>query len=517
MTRGVAENAVSAGWSWAVPTLVAFVAIPVLVRGLGADAYGVVVLVGATAGYMAVLDLGLANGVIRYLSVFAAAGHGRAARECILLTVAWAAGVGVLGAGVIWLSAPWLVHTLVKIPGFMSDTAVSAFRVGGMTFVVSMVASVLSLIPQGLLRYDISAWLGGALSVVITGGPALVVAAGYGLLHVMWFGFGAGLIAAIVWGVAGALLLSAIPADGPPFGEYWQEFKEFSLASAANRVWSTVAQQTSRLVVGVAGGSAQVAYFQVPSQIAQYLNQLLNKVSTVLLPAGTRLVMNGDHSAVERLYERSSRLFFLVNVAGSGAVIAFSRPLLLHWIGSEYAATGALALGILTFTQVVNAATMSASNLNLAFGRPWVNLRFAILNSIISMVLVYPLTLNLGIMGTALAGLAGAATVPAFMIYTHRRVLQVASWPIMRDCYLKSALSALVVSTASFLLLAKLATSLWWTLLLIGVTALLNLAGAVLLGAVSSAEWTIIRRALLPQLSGDRKASIKDGPNADDQ
>ena len=93
---------------------------------------------------------------------------------------------------------------------------------------------------------------------------------------------------------------------------------------------------------------------------------------------------------------------------------------------------------------MLNATTMSASYLNLSAERPKVNLVFSLLNSAINLALVYPLTVRYGVPGAAAAGLLGAATVPFFLVFTHRRILHVSSLSVLRRCYLPTVAGSAV-------------------------------------------------------------------------
>ena len=67
------------------------------------------------------------------------------------------------------------------------------------------------------------------------------------------------------------------------------------------------------LVVGIAGGTAAAAYYQVPSVLSSSVNDMLSRVAQVLFPTGSQLFARNDHEAVRGLYYRTSRLFFLIN------------------------------------------------------------------------------------------------------------------------------------------------------------------------------------------------------------
>ena len=63
--------------AWFVPALTALVAVPITVRGLGTDAYGLLTLVTALTGFLGLIELGLGTAIVRYLSYYRALDQGR--------------------------------------------------------------------------------------------------------------------------------------------------------------------------------------------------------------------------------------------------------------------------------------------------------------------------------------------------------------------------------------------------------------------------------------------------------
>jgi len=173
-----------------------------------------------------------------------------------------------------------------------------------------------------------------------------------------------------------------------------------------------------------------------------------------------------------------------------------------------------MALALLTLSQAVNATSMSASRMNLALGRPRVNLVASVSNSLVNLGTVYFFTVAWGITGTALSGLLAAGVVPFFLHYSHRRVLGVSSWEVFRDCYLRATLAVAAVSALAWFLLLPLAgpgyarlVGLAITLALLAVTALVCVLVCAAVGALTADDRASIFRAF-------RSVIRKDEPGA---
>jgi O-antigen/teichoic acid export membrane protein len=517
MAKNIGKNVLLSGTAWLVPSVVAVVTVPLVVRGLGDKAYGVVTLVTAVTGYLYVLDLGLGQGVVRYLSMFVSLGNGRAMRQLIRGVLTWFGGAAALGAIGIWIAAPWLGATLIREPAGLVRESVAAFRIGCFAFVFGMAISILSLMPTAFLRYDyvsiVSVTFGSASLV----GPAFVVMLGYGLAEVMWFYLISNAVTCAAWAYLTFRLVHAVPDEGPDLAEYRRGFLSFSLKNGINRIWSVVQAPTSQVVVGISGGVTAAAYFQVPMLISVKVTGLLYQMSTVLLPTGSQMAAEGEHGGLFDLYERSSRLFYVLNASVVGAIAVFSGPLLLHWIGPRYAEEGALAFALLTLAVGLNAVSMTASQMNMALGRPGVNLAFSLANSVINLGTVYTLTVMFGIAGTALSSLLAAAVVPFFLHYSHRHVLSASTWTVFRDCYLRTTVAIIGVSVAAWYLLRPLATGLLVTLALVAVAGCLSLAACAAVGAITRDDWTGIMSlipARLRRRAGTAAEAETDGADA---
>jgi O-antigen/teichoic acid export membrane protein len=509
------RNVLYSSLSWLVPAVVAIIAVPITVRGLGADGYGVIALVGAISGYLGLLDLGLGRGIVRFIAMFVSRGHGRTTRDCLRVVLAWFAGVGVFGAVAMWALAPWLAGSFLKVPPGLVPVTTVAFRIGGLAFALGMLGSVLSLLPQSFLRYDLNAVVNAVLSSVSLAGPAVLVSLGYGILPIVWFSVFTNALACAAWGAVGLRLVGSLPKEGPPFAEHRREFIRFSSAVAANSIWTAIQNETSKVVVGVAGGTTQTAYFQVPNLISSRISGLLSSMSTVLLPTGSQLVAAGEHDQLVSLYERSSRLFFLLNASMTGAVVVFAAPLLTTWVGPQYGKTGGLAFTALALAACLNATSMAASHLNMAKGRPKVNLAFSLINSFINLATVYFFTVWWGISGTAASGLLAATVVPFFLHYSHRKVLGVSSWRIFIRCYARIALAVSLVAAVSWLTLRQYASNLPITLGLLILVGAAGLLASAALGAFRPEDWASLR-SIVRRSRTDAGNGAKEGRGDED-
>jgi O-antigen/teichoic acid export membrane protein len=481
-----AANASLSVIAWFLSALAGFICVPIVVRGLGADGYGLLALVTAFTGYLGLMELGLGQAIIRYIAYYRELGHGATVVAITRRAAAWFTGIGVVGGVLLYALTPWLVKDVLKVPAGLQGTALTVFHLSSLNFFLGMLITVAAALLPAFLRFDLMALMTAVTGTIASVGPAVLVFLGYGLTEVVIFSIVLNVAALGGYAFFIVRLYRRLDlAQGVPWKEVRRPVMRFAGVTALTQVHMVISQQTSRVVVGIAGGTASAAYYQVPSVLSSNVNAMLSKVAQVIFPTGSQLFARDDHAGVRSLYLRTSRVFFLLNATVTMGMIVFAYPLIRYWVSPEFADKGSIALAIFAVAQMLNAVTMSASNFNLSAARPSINLAFSLVGSVVNLGLVYPLTVKWGVPGAAAAGLAGTINVPFFLWFTHRRVLKVPSLAVLRRCYLPTVAGAAVGGVAAHFLLVPLAKNLLGTLGLWVVAVIIGMALSGLMGAVS--------------------------------
>lgn len=262
--------------AWLVPAIAAFLCLPITVRGLGPSPYGLITLAAALTSYIGLLDLGLGQALVRYLSHYRVLNEGRPMYAIMRVAIIWFTGAGVLATVVLILAAPWLAQDLLHVSERLLPTAVIVIRVSAVTLVLSLLIGIGTAVPVSFLRYDIAATLTCIFSTVGWVGPAAAVVLGWGVVGVALVYMVSNAVALVVYFYFGRRLLRTVRRDaGPEWREIRKDVLSFAGLVAANRIGWTVAAQTNRLITGITNGTNAAGYYQVPSVLASKLTELL--------------------------------------------------------------------------------------------------------------------------------------------------------------------------------------------------------------------------------------------------
>ena len=103
------------------------------------------------------------------------------------------------------------------------------------------------------------------------------------------------------------------------------------------RVSSIVYSQMDRVIVGVMLGAAAVANYEVAYKLHALAAMVLALAPSALMPAASYLGARGDTDRLRVLYVRGTRLAVAATSAVTLSAMIFARPLLVAWVGEDYA------------------------------------------------------------------------------------------------------------------------------------------------------------------------------------
>ncbi len=421
----------NAWWSsldYLVLPVLLVLATPFLVFRLGTAQFGIWMLVNALTGAMGIFDLGLGNATIKYVSAYRARGDLSGVARVMRSTLTVYSFLGLSTASLIYGSAPFLVHRVFKIEPPSYSLAIAAIRIGGVGLALRFGQSVFLAFVQGYERYDLSARvtiLVKALTIALLVG---VVTLGFGIAAILW-------VTVIVCG-AGAIALALIArsiAPGIGFWPLWnraalKEVFGFGFYSWLQAIAGTVFAQADLLLIGALLGTTPVAYYSVCQRLAMQIHALLAAGSSFLFPMSSAAAELGNVNRMRSIYRRSLNIITVLAAAMGVPLFLFSKSILTHWMGADFAGHASILLKILAFGYALLASSIVPYNvlngtghvrLNTVLG--WASVAIVVAAS----VLLIP---SLGLAGVAWAKLANVIPLLAAMAWVHRKVLREDKW-----------------------------------------------------------------------------------------
>jgi O-antigen/teichoic acid export membrane protein len=339
-----------------------FVLTPFILAQLGPAGFGLWVLVGSFASYGYILDLGIANAVVKYVAEFEVRGAHEETADLVsaaawlylgLGAVAILFGVGVaiaLPSGPVTSGAdPNLIKLVVLL------TAVSV----GITIAATPTLAIL----QGLQRYDLVNLVNISGSLVTAAAVVVVLLAGGGLV---------GLVAisipiAVATRIAALVLIRRVAPSIPlgwrrPRSAFVRRIFSFSSSTFGIQLAAPMKSESDEIVIGVFRPLTAVTTYALAGQISRIPITISETFLRVLIPLTSSLSAQNDEVRVRSLYLTSSRISLALYLPVAIVLVVLAEPALRAWVGSAQPESGALVL-ILSLSGLLLTSQYAAGNM----------------------------------------------------------------------------------------------------------------------------------------------------------
>jgi len=459
-------NLITSVIAWGWPMLLALVVTPLLVRGLGENAYGVRGLIFTITGYFALMDLGLNTAGTKYLAEYIAINDSDSVRELLGTTLLVYLLVGIVGCGAIWLTSPWLILNVFKIPLVLQQESIRAFRIAGLGFFLSMLTWWGTSIPTGLQRFDVSNWISVGFGTVTSLSSLAAVLLGQGLIGVIWANVFSNFLAVIAYSISIKRLLPGVTIH-PSFG--WKMFKRttlFGLWGVLFRVVGVSVAQLDRILIAMWLGPAAVTYFLVSSSVASPVHQVNAKMLQVVFPMASEFSATASVEKLQRLFLRSMNLSIVAAIGMALPIFVLAQPFMTYWMGADFAPHTANLVRILAISFCLTSQTAAPSAILPGMGYPQVPFIAAVLSSMILLPGYFFLIRPLGIIGAGWAYMASCIPVLAFYAIVSVRTIKISLTRLMQSV-LKPLVIALIIGCIAHVFVVPLVKNLF-TVLLVG-------------------------------------------------
>ncbi len=472
-------NFTGASWS----ALVQLACVPLFVRFLGVEAYGLVGFYIMLQASLQVLDLGLSPTMNREMARYSVQPDrsGEARNFVRTLEVGyWAIGI-IIGA-LIFLAAPVIAMHWIKVDALSSDDVQKAISMMGALVALQW---PLSLYQGGLMGLQRQVLLNAIRIVFTTLGSG-------GAVFILWI-VSPTITAFLAW----QMLIGAIHLVVITFS-LWRSLPDpgrrarfdfvlirpvlrFASGMTGIAFFSMILIQMDKIVLSKMLSLEMFGYYVLAGVVANGLQLFIAPIFGAIFPRLSALALTGDEPAIRRLYHQGSQLMAVLVLPAAAVVAVFSFEVVQLWTGSAVVSSNVSPIvTLLIIGTAMNGLMHLPYALQLAYGWTRLGLQLTIAQILFFLPLLLYVTQQYGAIGAAgvwalLSGLYLLIGTPL----THRRLLkgEAMQW-LFRDVGLPLVAVLIVVSMARFILAGPLTN--FGTIM-----ALISVALATVLAAVS--------------------------------
>lgn len=335
--RGILTAGLSGLLGKVVAMLVSFVTVPITVRYLGAESYGLWITISSTVTMFFALDIGISSTLTNLISeAYARDDKEKAAQyfaSAFWSIAAISALLGVIG-WIIWPHMNWaaIFHVQGAALGRQTSLAMAAaFVVFLFSFPMGLVVKVLAGY-QELHAANLFSTAGSVLALLIV----LAVVHARGPLYLLVGGYAGSAVTAnvacLIW-----MCTRHKPWMRPSLSRFRLEFVHHILGSGtqffAIQIAGLIVFSSDNLVISHYLSPAQVTPYSVTWRLVNYIVIAQTFLFPALWPAFSEAWAAGQIGWIRHTYNRVRRITAGVLTVGCAATILLGRPFIRLWAG----------------------------------------------------------------------------------------------------------------------------------------------------------------------------------------
>jgi O-antigen/teichoic acid export membrane protein len=390
----------------------ALLTIPVLIRLLGVEEYGLWTLAMTVIVIVTLAESGLSLATTMFVSQDLERNDVAGLSQTLTITGGAMLILSVLAGAFLWAFAPQIVGGFAKLQPFQQVIAIEALKLGAIVVWARLIQQVLVGVEQACQRYDLTNGITTIQAFALNIGMLIVVWAGGKTVALMQW--------QICVAVGGLLchcwinwwLLKKFPLHINWNPQRGVEIFRYSMMSWLTAMGGVLFAQMDKVIVGSALGTTELGIYAAITNVTNQINVLSALPVQPMMPALSALAASEDFDPKQA--EDRVKQAYLVNsffALGIGCVLLTVAPFLLKLLlGNEPSATVLLSFRIAVLAYSLYSVNAVGFYLCLGLNAARTCMTIQVAGSILALALIWTGTERLGLLGAMLGNLGFAIT-----------------------------------------------------------------------------------------------------------
>lgn len=473
----LARNAMMNLLGQGLPLVAAAIAIPLIIRGIGVDRFGILTLGWVILGYFQVFDVGLSRAITKTVADALGSGDKGSVAKAVWSVTFLQTALGALGAAVLIAATPSLAGRLLSIPSHLVGETRLSFVILALSVPLVLITGGFQGALAGAQRFDLINAVRIPFSVANYLLPLLGMLAGGGLPTIILLLGISRLIATVVHYV---LCVRVFPSVLRPVWPNYQAIRNllgFGVWVAVSSVVGPALIYLDRFMLSALRSVTAAGYYAAPFELATRMLIIPGAFAATLFPALSTVRSQGRMDRTTAFMARSTKYLAMTSGLLSIVLVNYAPEILHLWLKGSFVSDSVWVLRILVVGVLVNSFAHLPYSLLHAHGRPDLPAKFQLLELPVHVVLLWQLVLRYGMVGAAIAWTM-RVTLDAVLLTLAARSVVHAPLKAWRESTLRRVVVTLAVLTLVMAISHRLSSSTTTSALVSGVA---TAAAAVLI------------------------------------
>jgi len=420
--KRLARNTFFNLFGYGIPLIAAVFTIPIIIRGLGTDRFGILTLAWVLIGYLGLFDMGLGRALTKLVAEKLGSNLTSDIPSLIWTALLVMGFIGIVVAAAACVVLPWMAWNLLKIPPHLSQEAKTAFLLLALFVPIIIISVGFRGVLDAYQRFDLTNAVRIPLGLFTFVAPLLVMPFSISLVPLLVV-LMAGRLAAML--VQLGFCLRTIPGlrkkmtVNPSTVGYLFKFGGWMTVT---NIISPLMMYLDRFFIGTMISVAAVAYYATPGEVITKLLLISGSLMGVLFPAFSSTFENYPNQTIA-LFSRGIKYIYLVMFPIVMVILILAGEGLTFWLGTEFARQSTMIMKLMAVAIFFASLGQVPYSLIQGAGRPDITAKLHFIELPFYLVFLWLMIRAFGIKGAAFAWMIRAMIDSTVMYLVARRLL----------------------------------------------------------------------------------------------
>jgi O-antigen/teichoic acid export membrane protein len=399
----LARNTIYSLVGQGLPLIVAIFSIPLLIKEIGVDRFGILTIAWIIIGYFSLFDLGLGRALTQLVAEKLGSDKSDELPQLIWTASLLMILLGIFGTVVLIVISPWLVYSALKIPPELQTETLQSFNLLALSipFVTSTAGFVGVL--SALQRFDLINYVRIPSGLLMYLGPLAILPWSKNLIAIISVLL---ITRFCTWGIHISQCLHCLPGlSHQKFAFQQKSLKpllRFGGWMTITNIVGPVMVYLDRFLIGSILSVTAVAYYTTPYELITKLHIIPSAIVSVLFPAFSSTFLI-DKEQTTKLFYRGLKYIFIILFPVISLISFLANSGLKLWLGADFAQNSTFVLQWLAFGMLFNSFAQIPFAFIQGIGRPDVTSKIHLFELPLYLLVLTGLTARFGINGAAVA------------------------------------------------------------------------------------------------------------------
>ena len=408
LRKKVLKNIFSNWANLVVNLVISFFLAPYVVHKLGNTYYGVWVIMMQFTGYLYLMDFGVRESIIKYVSRYSASGDKEKLDEILTSGNLIYCFIG-LNCVLVSVVLAYFFPDIVNISDEITPTARIVVILAGLTVGQTLAFNVFGGILMGLQRFDIFNKVGIIFAFVRLASVLIFLNLDYGIIALALIQLFVGLGTNITIYISSRRLLNkqdihfhyskhSLRERIPTFKKLYH----YSVYVLINNLGEKAIFYTDALIIGIFLPAASVTFYAIAGTLIEYLRRLILMTNNVLNPLTSELDSRQEMDKIHSVLIQGGRFSMLIALPICIIYLIMGRQFIGLWMGTEYTLLSGDVLFVLSISTLISIPHSTISNVLYGISRHKIIAYLRMIEAVCNLSLSLILVQTMGIVGVAI-------------------------------------------------------------------------------------------------------------------